>query len=505
VVDGVTAIVCPFPTGNGTIELASDGPVSWVDPRIVRNLSIGRHLLLMALLLAGSWVWHRRALNAEPLRAWTRRAYFKVGTVVASLVVSCLAIEAVLRAARDHLPSGIASERHDLGEVTRDSRWEESSRYERRLRARVDAINEWRYGDIVRMGYIPPTVSPPTLHRFHFVTDAEGFRNPVAREQFDIAALGDSFTDAMTMAVEASWPAQLERRLHVAVQNYGTAGFGPQQELLVLRDYVARHRPSRVVLAFFAGNDIFDAEAFDDFEQSGGRSGRAAPGWRIKDVVSRADTWFVISALNAAVASLRKVEVPALAEAAESPPTEVAPPRSAPTFDRGMFAVPLKGRLLRWAFMPPYLNTLNFSERELRERRGWRLTRAAILEMQRSAHDFGGELIVMFLPFKSQVYWPVAERAFSRDALVSAVRFSLEGNQRPVDLDAMRRNRLVQNRLLRELCEQAQIPFLDTTEALQQRVESGENVYFPDESHLNETGQGVVADTLATFLSQRTF
>jgi hypothetical protein len=111
----------------------------------------------------------------------------------------------------------------------------------------------------------------------------------------------------------------------------------------------------------------------------------------------------------------------------------------------------------------------------------------------------------MFLPFKSQVYWPVAERAFSRDALVSAVRFSLEGNQRPVDLDAMRRNRLVQNRLLRELCEQAQIPFLDTTVALQQRVESGENVYFPDESHLNETGQGVVADTLATFLSQRTF
>ena len=69
----------------------------------------------------------------------------------------------------------------------------------------------------------------------------------------------------------------------------------------------------------------------------------------------------------------------------------------------------------------------------------------------------------------------------------------------------MRRNRLVQNRMLRELCEQAHIPFLDTTEALQQRVESGENVYFPDESHLNETGQAVVAETLATFLGQRTF
>jgi len=48
-------------------------------------------------------------------------------------------------------------------------------------------------------------------HRFTFQTDAEGFRNPGVRERFDVAALGDSFTDAMTMTAEASWPARLER------------------------------------------------------------------------------------------------------------------------------------------------------------------------------------------------------------------------------------------------------------------------------------------------------
>ena len=69
----------------------------------------------------------------------------------------------------------------------------------------------------------------------------------------------------------------------------------------------------------------------------------------------------------------------------------------------------------------------------------------------------------------------------------------------------MRRNRLVQNHMLRELCQQAQIPFLDTTDALEQRFNSGENVYFPDESHLNETGQAVVADTLAAFLGHEQF
>jgi lysophospholipase L1-like esterase len=490
VVNGTAAIAAPFPTGNGTIELASDGPVTWVDPRVVRSLQIGPHLILLSMLVAGGVIWQRRM----------HRTFFKVVTVVATFAMSCVAVEAGLRMAGDRAPGGVVSERHDLGEVTRDPRWEPSQRYERRLRAHVDSVNEWRYGDIVRMGYIPEAVSPGTLHRFRFVTDAEGFRNPVAREHFDIAALGDSFTDAMTMAVEASWPAQLEGRLHIAVQNYGTAGFGPQQELLVLRDYVARHRPSRVVLAFFAGNDIFDAEAFDDFERSRGLHTRSQPGWRIKDVVSRADTWFLVSAIKAGAGWLN-THVPTPAEAATGPSEEpVADASASATFDRGMFAVPVNGRSLRWALMPPYLNTLNFSEEDLRQRRGWKLTRAAILDMQRVTHDFGGELTVMFLPFKSQVYWPVLERTFSPEALASAIRFYLDGKQSRVDLDAMRRNRFAQNHLLHDLCEQAGIPFLDTTEALRQRFESGENVYFPDESHLNETGQAVVADALAAFL-----
>ena len=144
----------------------------------------------------------------------------------------------------------------------------DSRRYGRRLRPKVGVINEWRHGDIVRMGYVPPSVSEGALRRFRFRTDSEGFRNPAVRERYEIAALGDSFTDAMTMESEASWPSQLETRLGVSVQNYGTAGFGPQQEELVLEDFVARHRPRVVVLAYFAGNDLFDAEAFDEFQRS---------------------------------------------------------------------------------------------------------------------------------------------------------------------------------------------------------------------------------------------
>ena len=64
----------------------------------------------------------------------------------------------------------------------------------------------------------------------------------------------------------------------------------------------------------------------------------------------------------------------------------------------------------------------------------------------------------------------------------------------------MSRNRLAQNALVRRLCDEAGIPLLDTTPALEARLATGENVYFPDESHLNESGQSVVADALAAFL-----
>ncbi|MEO7158010.1 MAG: hypothetical protein ABI039_10630, partial [Vicinamibacterales bacterium] len=293
-------LACAYPTGTGVIEFVSDGPITWVDPRVVRDLSMWNYLWA-TLFLAICWLaWTRRRPEhrGTAVERNVRTALFKVAALTTSFAVALGCAEVGLRAFSLQLPRGIAVQRHDLGEVTADPHWADSPRYGRRLRANVDTLNEWREGDIVRMGFIPPPTVPRPLHRFSFRTDAEGFRNPAVREHFDIAALGDSFTDAMTMAAESSWPAQLERITGSTVQNYGTAGFGPQQELLVLKDTIARHRPGTVVLAFFAGNDIFDAEAFDKFQRSGGLQRREAQGWRVKGIVSRFDRWFVTSAVR---------------------------------------------------------------------------------------------------------------------------------------------------------------------------------------------------------------
>ena len=264
--------------------------LTWIDPRLVRSQPVGPPLAtLIALgLLSLAWARVQRRAGAAGRDSDARVLGFKVAAVGLSVTLTVGASEIALRAMGDNAPRGILELRHALGELTPDERWEHSPRYGRRLRPNVDAITEWRYGDIVRMGYLPPALSDGPVHRFRIQTDAEGFRNPASRDRFDVAALGDSFTDAMLLPVEAAWPMRLEQRLGLTVQNYGTAGFGPQQERLVLQDIVAPHRPRVVVLAFFAGNDIFDAEAFEEFERSGGATPRAAAGWRIKEVVSTA-------------------------------------------------------------------------------------------------------------------------------------------------------------------------------------------------------------------------
>jgi lysophospholipase L1-like esterase len=501
--DRPTTIASPYPTGPGRLALVSDGAVTWVDARIVRTFRFWPHLAVLALLATAALAWARRERRAGHAAhgVFERRTIFQATAVAIGVTAAAGASEIALRALGEIAPNGIAAERHDLGEVTRDTRWVDSPRYGRRLRANVDTINEWRFGDIVRMGYIPAPASAP-IHRFAFHTDEEGFRNRTVRDRVDIAALGDSFTDAMTMAAEASWPSRLEHATGRSVQNYGTAGFGPQQELLVLKDFVAAHRPRLVILAYFSGNDMFDAEAFAEFQQSGGTSRRPDQGWRIKDVVSRADTWFVVSALRAGGRWLGAHQGTSVA-AASADALDEPPAISRPSFERGMFSVPVHRRTVQWAFMPPYLNTLNFSEAELRARAGWQLTTQTLAEMQRTSHAFGAEFVVMFIPFKSQVYLPLLDAAFSTRELEAAFAEYLESYGRSVDVARLRANRLAQNHLMQAFCGQAGIPLFDATAALAARLAEGENVYFPDESHLNEAGEAALAEALRAFLDDR--
>src|SRR5439155_21906214 len=93
---------------------------------------------------------------------------------------------------------------------------------------------------------------------------------------------------------------------------------------------------------------LFDAEAFDEFQRSNRQGGRAEAGWRVKDVFSRADTWFVVSALRAGAAWAARAQPSARAEAAELDSAAAQPAKVSAGFDRGMFTATVGGRAIRW-------------------------------------------------------------------------------------------------------------------------------------------------------------
>jgi lysophospholipase L1-like esterase len=105
-------------------------------------------------------------------------------------------------------------------------------------------------------------------------------RVPKPPHSFRIAVLGDSVTEAIQVTLEDTFPSRLERQLAhcpsmqgrtVEVLNFGVAGYGTTQELLMLRGKVRKYQPDLVLLEFYFGNDLSDNFRELDYTKPGGR------------------------------------------------------------------------------------------------------------------------------------------------------------------------------------------------------------------------------------------
>ena len=474
-----------LPAGNGELKFVVHGRIAWLDLRLVRQFHWPLYLALFVFaLFAFTRISH-------PVSRISHRAGNWLALGISTLL--CLGlIECILRLFALKLSPATLAARHDFGLSAPDPRWIESPRYRQRLRPNLKTYCEWEYGDIVRMGFISPELFGAAPHRYPFETDAEGFRNPAVREQIDVAALGDSFVEAMTSPRQEAWTARLEELTGMKVQNYGTSSYGPQQELNVLQDFAIGHRPREVVLGYFAGNDIFDAERFESWQHGADKPGEEASGWRLRKQYRRYEALFLTTLIRVVFSATRQTELP------------TAVSNSHPGFDRGAYEIPAtQETTLRFVLMPPYLQKLAASRGEIEGNRGWKLARDSFLRMKETCSEHGARLTIMFIPSKSEVYWPLIERSLGQEELQRSLDFINSYNHMPLHAGDIHANRLVQNELMREFCANAGIAFLDLTPVLEQAAASGRAVYFSDDAHWNAAGHEIAAQELAKFLARQ--
>lgn len=91
--------------------------------------------------------------------------------------------------------------------------------------------------------------------------DVLGFRNRAVPVVADVVAIGDSQTVGRNAPLDWSWPALLAAELPVkqpVVYNMASGGWGPVQYLYMAEKALA-FRPRVLVVAFYTGNDAYDA------------------------------------------------------------------------------------------------------------------------------------------------------------------------------------------------------------------------------------------------------
>ncbi len=111
-------------------------------------------------------------------------------------------------------------------------------------------------GDAEAIYQIPP--ADRTLFQWNLKYDQHGFRNGIDLNSADTIVIGDSIVEGMTVSDAEVVTSVLEGLQGKTVANLAQYGYGPQQELAVLKRYGLRLHPRTVVWMFFEGNDLTD-------------------------------------------------------------------------------------------------------------------------------------------------------------------------------------------------------------------------------------------------------
>ena len=294
-----------------------------------------------------------------------------------------------------------------------------------------------------------------TLHRFDVAYDRNGFRNPRNLTSAEVVVLGDSFVEGGLVAADDVFTTVLARRLGRDVANLGQSGYGPQQELAVLKRFGTPLKPRLCIWTFYEGNDLDDVARYEAETRSGDARTRPAG----KSRLERSLTWNVSRTLACELG--RAVD-----------------PHAADRAPWGTFR-DTQGQTIRL-----YFNTPGGSVTATQEN-AFKNVVATLNEARNLCIANQVPLLVIFAPAKFRIYQ-------------KSCTFSCENPCAQWRCDNL------PERLTTEVSRMGPgIDFLDLTPTLKEEAGSGRLVYFSDDTHWSALGHEAVARALADVITSR--
>jgi PAS domain S-box-containing protein len=240
---------------------------------------------------------------------------------------------------------------------------------------------------------------------------------------------------------------RLEEVTRKTVANLGRSGYGPQQELAVLKRYALPLHPHDVVWVFYEGNDLFDAQTYDEL----------ATLLRSK-LSSREMVWNRSFTRNSLFWLLRAIQgcIPA---------PGLAIPATVLDNEGKEHHFYVKGRS----------NSVSLTQEDLD---ALKISMAAIQEAHELVQKEGARLMVVFAPTAFRVYHGIAD--FEKTGKDTAPPWVLD-------------------KMISEISPD--IGYLDLTPILKAAAKKTNPIFLPDDTHWSSEGHQVVAQALAEVLT----
>lgn len=282
-------------------------------------------------------------------------------------------------------------------------------------------------------------------------TDGQGFRNPPGVRPHGIVFLGDSYTHAVDIPEEQTFVRLVGWRTGLPTVNLGWIGYGPQQELIVLKQFGLPYAPRWVVWQLFEGNDLVDARRFARWERDP-RPAAMPPG-------------FLYVTRSPLVRLLNRTQ----------------PPRVRP--DPGVRLRYPNGTQRAEDLLHPY-----YADLPGREPEGMAITLASLTAGWELCRSRGIRLLVVVVPVPVRALAPVVEFP---DPAARRRLLPLNCTDAPTDFCAT----------ITAHCRHIGCAVVDLTGPLRERSRTNPDILLPTDGHLDVEGHRVAADAVIRKLS----